>query len=88
MWKSKIFFPALNKSLKKIIIKELTKPRKHWDLKAQSSAVTQIRLSQDWCNKSLTLTEASLVAQLVKNLPAMQETLIQFLGTEDPLEKG
>ena len=31
---------------------------------------------------------ASLVAQLVKNLPAMQETLIQFLGTEDPLEKG
>ena len=31
---------------------------------------------------------ASLVAQLVKNLPAMQETPIQFLGWEDPLEKG
>ena len=31
---------------------------------------------------------ASLIAQLVKNLPAMQETLIQFLGQEDPLEKG
>ena len=31
---------------------------------------------------------ASLVAQLVKNLPAMWETLIQFLGREDPLEKG
>ena len=31
---------------------------------------------------------ASLVAQLVKNLPAMRETLIQFLGREDPLEKG
>ena len=31
---------------------------------------------------------ASLVAQLVKNPPAMQETLIQFLGQEDPLEKG
>ena len=31
---------------------------------------------------------ASLVAQLVKNLPAMQETLVQFLGLEDPLEKG
>ena len=31
---------------------------------------------------------ASLVAQLVKNLPAMQETLVQFLGWEDPLEKG
>ena len=31
---------------------------------------------------------ASLVAQLVKNLLAMQETLVQFLGREDPLEKG
>ena len=31
---------------------------------------------------------ASLVAQLVKNPPAMQETLIQVLGWEDPLEKG
>ena len=30
---------------------------------------------------------ASLVAQLVKNPPAMQETLLQFLGQEDPLEK-
>ena len=28
---------------------------------------------------------ASLVAQLVKNLPAMQETPVQFLGREDPL---
>ena len=30
---------------------------------------------------------ASLMAQLVKNLPAMQETPIRFLGREDPLEK-
>ena len=29
----------------------------------------------------------SLVAQSVKNLPAMQETWVQFLGQEDPLEK-
>ena len=29
-----------------------------------------------------------LVAQLVENLPAMQETQVQFLGWEDPLEKG
>ena len=28
------------------------------------------------------------MAQLVKNLPAMQETLVQFLGQEDLLEKG
>ena len=31
---------------------------------------------------------ASLVAQTVKNLPAVQETWIPFLGREDPLEKG
>ena len=30
---------------------------------------------------------ASLVAQLVKNPPAMQEIWVQFLGWEDPLEK-
>ena len=29
----------------------------------------------------------SLVAQVVKSLPAMQETMVQFLGQEDPLEK-
>ena len=31
---------------------------------------------------------ASLVAQLVKNVPAMQETWVRSLGWEDPLEKG
>ena len=31
---------------------------------------------------------AFLIAQLVKNLPTMQETLVRFLGQEDPLEKG
>ena len=31
---------------------------------------------------------ASLVAQMVKNLPAMQETQVRSLGWEDPLEKG
>ena len=31
---------------------------------------------------------ASLVVQLVKNLPAMRETWVQSLGWEDPLEKG
>ena len=47
------------------------------------------------CQKQLTtnnpqvgLKTASLIAQLVKNLPAMQETLVRFLGWEDPLEKG
>ena len=31
---------------------------------------------------------ASLVAQMVKNLPAMQVTQVKSLGGEDPLEKG
>ena len=31
---------------------------------------------------------ASLIAQLIKNPPAMQETPVPFLGWEDPLEKG
>ena len=30
---------------------------------------------------------ASLIAQLVKNLPAVQKTRVRFLGWEDPLEK-
>ena len=33
-------------------------------------------------------TGASLVAQVVKNMPAIQETQVQSLGREDPLEKG
>ena len=37
---------------------------------------------------SLQYSWASLVAQLVKNLPAKWETWVQSLGWEDPLEKG
>ena len=32
--------------------------------------------------------EPSLVAQMVKNLPAKQETQVRSLGSEDALEKG
>ena len=53
---------------------------------------TQPHPSADNCIKvsfSMSLpTRASLVAQLVKNLPAMQETWVQSLGWENPLEKG
>ena len=34
------------------------------------------------------LVRVSLVAQMVKNLPAIQETQVRSLGQEDPLEKG
>ena len=36
----------------------------------------------------LVMIGASLVAQLVKNAPAMRETRVQSLGWKDPLEKG
>ena len=39
-----------------------------------------------WLNKLVLPT--SLMAQMVKNLPAMQETQVQSLSREDPLEKG
>ena len=46
----------------------------------------------DWTivliSTSLCYLGASLVAQLVKNLPAMQETWVWSLGWEDPMEKG
>ena len=38
--------------------------------------------------KIYSLWKISLIAQLVKNPPAMQVTPVQFLGCEDPLEKG
>ena len=41
-----------------------------------------------WSVCTLTFERASLVALTVKKLPAMQETQIQSLGQEDPLEKG
>ena len=40
------------------------------------------------CFTKTSTTWASLVAQSVKNLPEMQETRVQFLSQEDPLEKG
>ena len=50
-------------------------------------------LYNPWGPKKLDTTEqvslwASLIAQLVKNLPAVQETLVRFLGWEDLLKKG
>ena len=37
---------------------------------------------------NFSMQDYSLVAQMVKNLPAVQETRVQSLGREDPLEKG
>ena len=50
----------------------------YWKLKAWKEYMTL----------SLWVTLYFVVAQLVKNLPAMQETWVQSLGWEDALEKG
>ena len=46
------------------------------------------RSSGEGIGNPLQYSWASLVAQLVKNLPAMQETCARSLSWEDPLEKG
>ena len=53
------------------------------DVTAQSRKLTNTSQAKFYRNPW-----ASLIAQLIKNLPAMQETLVQFLGQEDLLEKG
>ena len=42
----------------------------------------------NFLNGNMNIYWASLVAQMEKNLPAMQDTQIRSLGREDPLEKG
>ena len=51
-------------------------------------------MDSPWSRKESDTTErlslslwASLIAQFLKNLPAMEETPVQFLGQEDPVEK-
>ena len=51
------------------------------------------RRNPQWSGREINYPKLScnipfLVAQLVKNLPAMQETWVLSLGWEDPLEKG
>ena len=45
-------------------------------------------ISYSILNGNMNIYWASLVAQMEKNLPAMQDTQIRSLGREDPLEKG
>ena len=46
------------------------------------------RSSEEGIGYPLQYSWASLVAQMVKNPPAVQETWVQFLDWEDPLEEG
>ena len=53
--------------------------RRAWWAAVYGVAQSRTRLKQ--------LSSSSSIAQLVKNLSAMQETQVRFLGWEDPLEK-
>ena len=45
-------------------------------------------MMSSWIWPPLQESQASLVAQMVTNLPAMQETRLQSLGQDDPLKMG
>ena len=46
------------------------------------------RSSREGMGYPLQYSWVSLMAQMVKNLPAVQETWVRFLGWEDPLDEG
>ena len=64
------------------------KPHHRKLIKMKMQNIMSLMKGQDKIPEKQLNEVASLVAQLVKNLPAMQETWVQPLGWEDPLEKG
>ena len=52
------------------------------------SSIPGLGISGEGIGYPLQYSSASLVAQLVKNLPTMRETWVRSPGREDPLEKG
>ena len=57
-------------------------------MKAQNKLMCCLKKKNNNLLSVETGKRTSLVAQIVKNLPAMQETQVQSLSLEDPLEKG
>ena len=52
------------------------------------SQITKIKNKRETITTDLKNTEASLMVQTVRNLPAMEETWVRSLGWEDALEEG
>ena len=63
---------------------------KHHDLALTPYLASDVHYLKKYCNKHFLViyTSEGFPADLVKNLPAMRETQLWFLGLEDPLEKG
>ena len=67
--------------------KTLTSPKSQGSFNTLLSLNDQAGKNNNIENLNNKINRTDLVAQLVKNLPAVQETQVQFLGWEDPLEK-
>ena len=67
---------------------DLLNSRCPWDIQEEMSSKQWTRSLNFQRNISIENIMASLIAQLVKDPPAMQETPVRFLGWEDLLEKG
>ena len=59
-----------------------------WQFRSPKANVLENKEEAAWPFRSKPSQTASLVTQLVKNPPAVQETWVQSLGWKDPLEKG
>ena len=62
--------------------------RGSWRATVHGVTKSRTQLKRLCSSSSSRVIQASLVAQKVKSLPAMQETWVQSLGWEDPLEEG
>ena len=83
--------PGKPRSIKKRVVKEDEKKKNKFVLveqRANSANKTSVVPSYHGYFYFEVRFPPSLTAQLVENPPAMQETPVQFLGWEDPLEKG
>ena len=80
----------INKVANRLSFHVTTSINWHWfyDLSSSEAEFSEQESSMDeYCLPGGSI-RTSLLALLVKNPPAMQETLVRFLGQEDPLEKG